>query len=343
MKRRFRVSAVAALGAASVCAPLMANGTAGAQNVINAKFALAQNYGTPMALTIQRFDALVKRLTHGSVNIKLYANNVLGTQSAVLNGVENNTIQFQATGAGLDSIIPSFDATALPYLFPTVQNAQVVLDNGSMNKVLWNKFEKFGLHYVGMYEVGMSDLLSKTPVRTVAQYKGLTVRVFDETLGGPEFKLLGADAVHLSASEIVTALSTGTINAADDPPSTFYAADWYTEAHDIAIEHMTYAGDPVMVSQKFWKSLSQSQRTALTTAYRETAAFNIRRTTGFNNAAVKHMQAKGIVVTHPNRATLAKTVHPVYGSFLHKYPTVVKRLEKEVKKVGPIKSIKSST
>lgn len=298
--------------------------------VVQAKFSLAQNVNTPLAETVTKFDNLVKQYTNGTVNIKLYANSVLGTQEAQLEGVENNTIQFQATGSGLDGIVPAFDLTALPFLFPSAQVAEKVLDDPNLDAPLWNNFQSKGLHYIGMYEVGFSDFLSKTPVNSASDFKGKIVRVFDAKLGAEEYRLVGADAVNLSSTDVVTGLQTGTINAADDPPSTFYASDWYSEAKDIAIMNMTYAADPMMVSQKFWNSLSSSQQAAITKAFQQTVQLNISSTAAYNNTALQKMQAAGVKITHPSISQLKTAFHPVYSSFGGKYQNVLSVMQKDI-------------
>lgn len=312
MNRKMMLSVIT--GLACGLAVLAASAAGASAKTITAKFSLAQAANTPLFNTVSRFDADVYKYSKHTLKIKLYPNSVLGTQEAQLEGVENNTIQFQATGSGLDGIVPGFDVTLLPYIFPSAQAAQVVLDNGSLDKALWDKFQAKGLHYVGMYEVGFSDMISKQPIYSAADIKGQTIRVVGATVGAAEFGPIGADAVNLSSTEVLTALQTGTVTAVDDPAATMYSDQWYSVANNIAVTKMTYAGDPVMVSEKFWTSLTPVQQAAINKAYQQTEKYNIQQSTAYNVEALTKMQAAGVNVTHPALAGLSKAFSSTYQS-----------------------------
>jgi TRAP-type transport system periplasmic protein len=307
-----------------------ANDTAGGKSV-TAKFAVLQNSGTPTANSALKFASLVSADTNGSVKIKVYPNSVLGSADAQLEGTEANTIQFYSTPT-LDSVVPSVDAIELPYLFPNAAVASKVLNGSALQGPLWSNFPAKGLRVLGVWEVGFSDFLTTSKkVSVPADLKSLRIRVFNPKLATQEYKLVGADAINLSSNEVVTALSTHTIDGADDPPSTMVGANWYSQAKYLAVTDTSYVSSPVVVSEKFWQSLSSSQQKGVQKALQATIASNLSAASQANTSGVAKMKSGGITVTTPSKSTFQTTFAPVTQQFTQEFPTVVKALQTATK------------
>jgi TRAP-type transport system periplasmic protein len=306
-----------------------ANDSAGKS--VTAKFAILQNSNTPTANSALAFAKAVSADTGGSVTVKVYPNSVLGSADAQLEGTEANTIQFYSTPT-LDSVVPAVDAIELPYLFPNATVASKVLNGSALQGPLWSNFPAKGLRVLGTWEVGFSDFLTTSKkVTAPTDLKGLRIRVFNPKLATQEYKLVGADAINLSSNEVVTALSTHTIDGADDPPSTMVGANWYSEAKYLAVTDTSYVSSPILVSEKFWQSLSSSQQKGIQKAVQSTIASNLAAAGQANTSGVAKMKSAGITVTTPDKSTWQSTFAPVTQQFEQEYPTVVKALQAATK------------
>jgi tripartite ATP-independent transporter DctP family solute receptor len=298
---------------------------------VTAKFAILQNSGTPTANSALAFAKAVTADTGGSVTVKVYPNSVLGSADAQLEGTEANTIQFYSTPT-LDSVVPSVDAIELPYLFPNPTVASKVLNGSALQGPLWSNFPAKGLRVLGVWEVGFSDFLTTgKKVTAPTDLKSLRIRVFNPKLATEEYKLVGADAINLSSNEVVTALSTHTIDGADDPPSTMVGANWYSQAKYLAVTDTSYVSSPIVVSEKFWQSLSSSQQKGIQKAVQSTIASNLAAASQANTAGVAKMKSAGINVTTPNKSTWQSTFAPVTQQFEQEFPAVVKALQSATK------------
>jgi tripartite ATP-independent transporter DctP family solute receptor len=298
---------------------------------VTAKFAILQNSNTPTANSAQAFAKAVSADTNGSVQVKVYPNSVLGSADAQLEGTEANTIQFYSTPT-LDSVVPSVDAIELPYLFPNANVASKVLNGSALQGPLWSNFPAKGLRVLGVWEVGFSDFLTTgKKVTAPTDLKSLRIRVFNPKLATQEYKLVGADAINLSSNEVVTALSTHTIDGADDPPSTMVGANWYSQAKYLAVTDTSYVSSPIVVSEKFWQSLSSSQQKGIQKAVQSTIASNLTAAGQANTSGVAKMKSAGITVTTPDKSTWQSTFAPVTQQFEQEFPAVVKALQSATK------------
>jgi tripartite ATP-independent transporter DctP family solute receptor len=298
---------------------------------VTAKFAILQNSNTPTANSALAFAKAVSADTGGSVQVKVYPNSVLGSADAQLEGTEANTIQFYSTPT-LDSVVPSVDAIELPYLFPNANVASKVLNGSALQGPLWSSFPAKGLRVLGVWEVGFSDFLTTgKKVTAPTDLKSLRIRVFNPKLATQEYKLVGADAINLSSNEVVTALSTHTIDGADDPPSTMVGANWYSQAKYLAVTDTSYVSSPIVVSEKFWQSLSSSQQQGIQKAVQSTIASNLAAAGQANTSGVAKMKSAGITVTTPDKSAWQSTFAPVTQKFQQEFPAVVKALQSATK------------
>lgn len=297
---------------------------------VQAKFADLQALHTATTDSAMKFAQLVSQYTGGRVKITVYPNSELGTSNSILQGLEADTIQFYAT-PDLSAVVPETDVIELPYLFPSAQVASQVLNGPVANQDIWDRFKSHGLQVLGVWSIGYSALLTTDQaVNAPADVQGLRIRIFDTNVGQRVWSALHADGITLPSNQVVTALSTHTIDGADDPPSTMYGSDWYGSAHHLAITNMTWVSSPVVVNSAFFSKLSPSEQAAVQRALQATLTFNMNEAQQTADTAVSKMQAAGIAITHPDVSVFRQALQPVYTQVEAAFPNVVQPLQQAV-------------
>lgn len=300
---------------------------------LSLKFADLQNVHTATTDSALKFASLVNRYTDGKITIQVYPNSELGTVPAQLAGTEAGTIAFYAT-PDLSAAVAQSNVLGMPYLFPSAQVASKVLNSAAIKKSLWSLFPAHGLTFVGSWVIGYTAILTKSvSITKPSDVRGLKIRVFAPTVGDKIFGALGADAVAVAAPEVPTALSTGVVDGADDPPSTFVGSDWYSGMCCVAVTNDTFVSSPVMASTKVWDSMSAAERSAVERAFQGTIASNMSEALSTNAAALSTMQAAGVKVTHPSIAAFKAATQSVYPAIEAIYPGQVQALLAEIKRV----------
>jgi TRAP-type C4-dicarboxylate transport system substrate-binding protein len=333
----------AALGVLAVagCASSASTSSSSAANASSAmpgptlslKFADLQNVHTATTDSADKFAQLVQQYTDGKITIKVYPNSELGTVPAQLAGTEAGTIAFYAT-PDLSAAVAQSNVLGMPYLFPSVKVASEVLNSAAIEKSLWSLFPAHGLTFIGSWVIGYTSILTKsTPINSPANMKGLKIRVFAPTVGDKIFSSLGADAVSVAAPEVVTALSTGVVNGADDPASTMVGSSWYSGMCCLAETNDTFVSSPLMASTKVWNTLSSAEQSAIKRAFNATISSNMSEAESTNAAAVTTMQKAGLRITKPDIAEFKSATEPVYAQIENLYPGQVQALQAEIKKV----------
>lgn len=129
---------------------------------------------------------------------------------------------------------------------------------------MYNQYDR-GVHVIGCSSEKREAFVSKVPVRSVADMKGLKVRS-PEGLAADVFRRAGAAPVSLPGSEVYTALEKNVIDAAD---SSAYANNDASGMHKVA-KYPIYPGIHSMPFMQFtindatWNSLDKADQDALT-------------------------------------------------------------------------------
>lgn len=139
-------------------------------------------------------------------------------------------------------------------------------------------YRRFNIYYVGPVWWGVESIPSRQPLRTLAEFKGVKMRV-PEGLGAEIWRRAGAGVVTLPGSEVYTALERGVINA----------TDWGTLAmnndlgyHKIA-QYPLYPGfhsmpcAEVAVAMPKWNALSADMKAIVEMAVRDFARDMVQR------------------------------------------------------------------
>jgi len=88
---------------------------------------------------------------------------------------------------------------------------------------------------------------------------------------------------------------------------------------------------PIVVSEKFWQSLSSSQQQGIQKAVQSTIASNLAAAGQANTSGVAKMKSAGITVTTPDKSAWQSTFAPVTQQFQQEFPAVVKALQSATK------------
>ncbi len=88
------------------------------------------------------------------------------------------------------------------------------LDYGGGIELARELFARYGLYYVGGVSWGVESIPSRTPIRTLDDFRGVKLRA-PEGMSQIIFQRIGAAPVNIPGAEVYTALERGVVEAAD--------------------------------------------------------------------------------------------------------------------------------
>jgi TRAP-type mannitol/chloroaromatic compound transport system substrate-binding protein len=168
-----------------------------------------------MGTGVENFAKRVKEISAGSLEIKIYAKNVLVPALAVFDAASSGQIDAFHSGPyywkGKNSAFSLF--SGMPFGFTAEEVNSWMIYGGGLD--LWREqYAKYNLYPLlgGNTNIQMGGWFRK-PINSLADMQGLKMRI--PGLGGEVFSRMGVNPVLLPAGEIYTSLERGVIDATE--------------------------------------------------------------------------------------------------------------------------------
>jgi len=180
------------------------------------KFQSSDPSGNPNFVLQQGWAADLEKATGGRVHVELLPVGSIvehnETQDAIAAGILDGHITDTSYFTGKDA---AFGLIANPVgAWSDPEQMFAFFETGGGNELMNELLEPYGLHFIGATTPGLEAFVSKVPIDTVADLKGVKMRA-PEGLVQQVFAAAGAAPVNLPGSEVFTALDKGVIDAAD--------------------------------------------------------------------------------------------------------------------------------
>lgn len=144
-----------------------------------------------------------------------------------LGGAQENVDQVRsgavfATWIGiayLSRSVPELEAVSLPFAFADRDAAFRVID-GKVGALLDAKLAAKGFQGLGYMELGSRNVTNnERPIKTMADFKGLKIRLQPNETHIATFKAIGANPVAMGIKEVYSALQQGVLDGQENPYS----------------------------------------------------------------------------------------------------------------------------
>ena len=218
----------------------------------------------------------LSKATGGKDKIKIFSDSALGSEKDTVEQVKIGAIDMvRVSTAAFHGIVPESLIPSLPFLFRDLDHFRKTIYGPEGDRIL-AAFEKAGFIGLCMYESGARSMYAKKPIRSVADMKGLKVRVQQSDLWVSLVAAMGASPTPMPYAEIYTGLKTGLIDAAENNIPSYEEAKHY-EAAPIFSETMHVMSPEVLVfSKKVWDTLSAAEQTAIRKAAKESVPYYVK-------------------------------------------------------------------
>ncbi len=162
------------------------------------------------------FTQRVGERSGGRLKIEALPVNSIVSSTESLDAVSAGILQAQHSGPGYFSGKDAAFALLgdLQGGFEKPEQMQEWMEIGGGVELARELYARYNVHFVGGVWFGVESLVSKKPIRKLADFNGVKIRA-PQGLGQDIFQRLGAAPVNLPGSEVYTALERGVVDASD--------------------------------------------------------------------------------------------------------------------------------
>jgi len=280
------------------------------------KFAHVVNEKDAFHVAAEKFKELTEKSSKGEITVNIFPNAKLGDERTLLERMKMGIVDAAIITTGpIINFVPSFGVIDLPFIFRDPDHAYKVLD-GPIGQKLLVLMETQGWKGLAFGERGFRNLTnSKRKVVTPGDIKGLKIRVMQNPVYVDSFTALGANAVPMAWTEVLTALQQGTVDGQENPLNVIVAFKLNEMQKYLSITRHAYAPAVILMSMKLWQKLTPAQQALVKDAAQGAAVFERDWDNKMEAVWLKDLQAKGMMVSNPDLKLFREAAKPVYDKY----------------------------
>lgn len=286
----------------------------------------------PTTLGDKEFARLVEERTNGRIKIEVYHGAQLGEEKAVIEQVQFGAIDFTRVSISpLTEFAKELNVLQLPYLYRNADHMWKVL-NGEIGQQFLKSIEKANFIGLGWYDGGARNFYnSKRPIKSVADLKGLKIRVQESKMMMDLVAALGASATPMPYGEVYSALQTGVIDGAENNWPSYDTSSHYEVAKYYTLDEHTRVPEILIASKIAMDKLSKEDVEIIKQAARDSQDYQIEKWKEKEKASEKKVREAGCIITElESNEEFQKAVAPLYDKYAAEYKDLVEKI-REVK------------
>lgn len=327
MRNPRRATGGARLAAAVLAATLVAPAAhaAGIPFVI----ALVTGPASPQNVVAKEVAEQINKDTGGRIAAKVFESGQLGQTDALL--------QAMITGGGVqatitvvtDTICPPTRLFLAPYAFKDRAAAYGALDGAGAKKI-YAACRAKGYDFVAAWDSGFRELSTNKPIKSLADLKGLKVRVPNGALWIDTFHDLGANPTPMGIAGLYSALQQGVVDGQEQPVANYYAAKLMEVQKYFAITNHMYGAAFFIVSERWLAALPADLRAIVVRDVRGATERQRKLSEADEAKELAEVQAKyHVTVTHPDLAPFRAATAGTRSKIDAEFPDFVRALAAE--------------
>jgi TRAP-type C4-dicarboxylate transport system substrate-binding protein len=164
----------------------------------------------PTTVAVKQMGETLKKLTNGKHSISVFSGGKLGNEKDSIEQTKIGAIAMTRINvAPMNNICAPTMVPTMPFLFRSPEHMRKVLD-GPIGEEILKSCEAQGFIALVFYDSGSRSIYSvKKQIKSLADVKGMKIRVQQSDLWVALLEAMGANATPMPYGEVYTALKTG--------------------------------------------------------------------------------------------------------------------------------------
>ena len=250
------------------------------------------------SIAMQQFKKEVEAASKGSLVIEVFDNMQLGGAAENVSQTRSGTIHMTWVGmAFLSRTVTELEAVSLPFLFPSREVAYKVMD-GAVGDLIEARMADKGFTSMGFMELGARQVTNSVrPIKTMADLKGLKIRMQPNETHLATFRALGANPLAMDIKEVYSALEQKVIDGHENPYALILTSRFNEVQKHLSNTSHFFDFIAVVANKKKFESLSPEHRKIVQTAMTSAIKSQRAMATKADSESLAELQKKGMIYT----------------------------------------------
>jgi tripartite ATP-independent transporter DctP family solute receptor len=220
------------------------------------------------------------------------------------------------SSAPMNNICAETMVPTMPFLFKSKEHMRRVLD-GPIGDQILKACEPQGYVGLAFYDSGSRSIYTtKKQIKTLADVKGLKIRVQQSDLWVSLLQAMGANATPIPYGEVYTSLKTGVVDGAENNWPSYDTARHFEVAPYYSLTEHSMAPEMLLMSKKVYDALTPAEQQMFRDAAKASVPYMRKLWDEKELASRKVVEAGGAKVTEVDKKPFQDAMKPVYDKFI---------------------------
>ena len=307
------------------------SGTPSSAKPLTLKISISETTTDIKAGVLKDMIKEIEEKSNGSMKFELYCSNELGSLGDVVEQTKIGANIISGTSGDFYANYgaPDILATSLPYVLSTMDQVDK-LDGSDLFKKWSDAIQKqSGLKLLCMnWSSSPRDVISSKPIKSVADFKGLKIRVPGLSMDA-FFTNLGASTMTMAFSDVYTSMQQGMVDAAEAGLSGLYGFSIQEVGKNVYQSEHSLAPAVWSMSGKIWDSMSAENQKILVDAFRKYGRIYSEKGFASQDSYIEKMKAAGVTFVKPSDADKQAMQKAAFATF-DAFPELSKDLADQI-------------
>jgi tripartite ATP-independent transporter DctP family solute receptor len=270
----------------------------------------------PTVVAVKYMSEQIDKASGGKYKIKVFNKGALGTEKETIDQVKIGALDFTRVNISpMNSICAKTMVPTMPFLFRSVEHMRKTLD-GPIGEEILKDCEAHGFIGLAFYDSGARSIYAKKPVKTVADVKGLKVRVQQSELWVALISAMGGNATPMPFGEVYTGLKTGLIDAAENNIPSFDISKHFEAVKFYSKTEHSMAPEVLLMSKVVWDKLPKPEQDMIRAAAKASVTLQRQKWDEQEQKSLAVVKAGGAQIVEVDKSSFEAVMGPVYDKFI---------------------------
>ena len=270
----------------------------------------------PTVVAVKYMSDVMSKNSGGKYKIKVFNKGALGTEKETIDQLKIGALDFTRVNISpMNSVCQKTQVPTMPFLFKSVEHMRKSLD-GPVGDEILKDCEAQGFIGLAFYDSGARSIYAKKPIKTVADVKGMKIRVQQSDLWVALIGAMGGNATPMPYGEVYTGLKTGLIDAAENNIPSFDTSKHYEAVKFYSKTEHSMAPEMLLMSKVVWDKLPKADQDMIRSAAKESVAVQRKKWDEQEAKSLVVVKAGGAQIVEVDKASFQAAMGPVYDKFI---------------------------
>jgi tripartite ATP-independent transporter DctP family solute receptor len=277
----------------------------------------------PLNLRATEAVAKIKEETGGRVEIQIFPNNQLGSDTDVLSQVRSGAVEFfTLSGLILSTLVPPASINGVGFAFPDYDAVWKAMDGG-LGAYVRTQIGKSGLMVMDkIWDNGFRQITSSSkPITSPDDLRNFKIRVPVSPLWTSLFQAFGSAPTSINFSEVYSALQTRVVDGQENPLAIISTAKLYEVQKFCSLTNHMWDGFWMLANRRSWAALPKDAQEIVAKNWNAAAMLERTDVAKLNAGLRDDLAKQGMTFNAPETAPFREALKKAgfYGQWKTRY------------------------